>query len=211
MQGEEPAERFAPDDRAAENEVHEARSDPWDAARHRHADAESPVGVLVPAEYLAGEGHSECAYKQEHAADPRQFAWVLVGAEQEDLNHVDGHETDHQVRSPDMHRPQEPAHLGLERDVVQRRERLIGRRYVHERQADSRDDLADEQHQRHGAEDIPPLGAAGHRVGDTRAYYLGKVQPRFEPIEQGVFHTDCWSVGRRPAFTCNWPFLIRVS
>ena len=58
-------------------------------AGDRRADAEPPVRVLVEAQHLAGEGHAERAQEQDDADDPGQLARILVGAEEEHLDHVD--------------------------------------------------------------------------------------------------------------------------
>ena len=39
--------------------MHRFVTDERDAARDRSADSEAPVGVLIEAEDLAGEGHAE--------------------------------------------------------------------------------------------------------------------------------------------------------
>ena len=77
------------------------------------ADAESPVGILVEAQHLAGEGHAERHQQHEHAEDPGEFARKLVGAEEKDLRHVDEHDGDHEVGSPAVHGAQKPAERQL--------------------------------------------------------------------------------------------------
>ena len=59
VEREESRQRLAPDDGAAEHKVHEIAADHWDAADDGGADAETPVGVLIEAQHLAGEGHAE--------------------------------------------------------------------------------------------------------------------------------------------------------
>src|ERR1700678_2909319 len=79
------------------------------AARNGCSDAESPVGILIETKYLARKCHAECHQQQEHAKNPGQLSRELICTEEEDLRHVNQHNGDHKVRSPTMHRAQEPA------------------------------------------------------------------------------------------------------
>ena len=114
MQREEARERLAADDGTAEHQVDQLAADPRHAADDGSADAEAPVGVLIEAQHLAGEGHAEREQQQEDADDPGEFARIFVRAEEKDLHHVDEHDGDHEVRAPAVHGAQKPA----ERDVV---------------------------------------------------------------------------------------------
>ena len=78
-------ERGAGDDGAAEHEIHERAADEGHAAEDGGADAEAPVGVLIEAKNLAGEGHAEGEQQEKDADDPGEFARKLVGAEEKDL------------------------------------------------------------------------------------------------------------------------------
>ncbi len=95
------------DDRSAVDQVHQVGADKRDAAHDGGADAQTPVGVLVEAQHLSGEGHAQGQQQQHHTDDPGQLARKLVRAEHEDLHHVDQHHRDHEVRAPAMH-----AHAG---------------------------------------------------------------------------------------------------
>jgi hypothetical protein len=59
VQGEEAGESCAADDGAAEQQMDQRRADEGDAAEDGSADAEAPVGILIEAHDLAGEGHAE--------------------------------------------------------------------------------------------------------------------------------------------------------
>ncbi len=109
VQREEARERWSADDGAAEHQVDERAADPGNAAHDGSADAEAPVGVLIEAQDLAGEGHAEREEQQEDADDPGELARIFVGAEEEDLHHVDEHDGDHEVRSPAVNGAQKPA------------------------------------------------------------------------------------------------------
>ena len=67
------------------------------------ADAQAPVGVLIEAQNLAGEGHAQRHQQQKNADDPGELAGKFVGAEEKYLRHVDEHDGDHEVRSPAVH------------------------------------------------------------------------------------------------------------
>ena len=90
-------------------QVDERAADQGNAAHDGGADAEAPVGVLIEAQHLAGEGHAEREQQQEDADDPGEFARKFVRAEEKDLRHVDEHDGDHEVRSPAVQRAQKPA------------------------------------------------------------------------------------------------------
>ena len=84
-------------------QMHERAADEGHAAHDGGADAEAPVGVLIEAQDLAGEGHAEREQKKKDADDPGEFARKFVCAEEEDLHHVDEHDGDHEVRTPAVH------------------------------------------------------------------------------------------------------------
>ena len=111
------------------------------AAHDGGADAEAPVGVLIEAQHLAGEGHAEREQQQEDADDPGELAGKLVGAEEKDLRHVDEHDGDHEVGAPAVNGAQKPA----ERDVVVEELQAVpgfaGGGGVDEREQNAGDDL----------------------------------------------------------------------
>ena len=56
----------------------------------------APVGAIVPRQKITGEAIGQCEQEQRHAEDPGGFARLLVGAIEEDLDHVeDNHHDDH--------------------------------------------------------------------------------------------------------------------
>ena len=109
------------DDGPAEHHVDELAADPRDAAHDGGADAEAPVGVLIEAQDLAGEGHAEGEEEKEDADDPGELAREFVGAEEEDLHHVDEDDGDHEVRAPAVQGAKKPA----EGDLVVEECRLV--------------------------------------------------------------------------------------
>ncbi len=161
VEGEEARESQAADDGPAKQRVNEVAADPGNAAGDGCADAEAPVGVLVKAENLAGEGHAEGEQEQEDAENPGELARVFVGSEHEDLDHVDEHDGDHEVRAPAVNGAQEPAERDVVVEELEARPGLARGRRVDEREQDAGDDLQHEEHGGGGAEDVPPAGAAG--------------------------------------------------
>src|SRR5258708_597641 len=59
VQREEPCQRRASNDWAAEHQLHSPRSDHWNSTCDRCTDAQSPVGILVKSQHLSGEGHAK--------------------------------------------------------------------------------------------------------------------------------------------------------
>ena len=108
------------------------------------ADAQAPVGVLIEAQNLAGEGHAQRHQQQKNADDPGELARKFVGAEQKHLRHVDEDNGDHEVRSPAVQRAQEPAQRNLVIQNVEAVPRLARRRHIDQRQQNAGDDLQKE-------------------------------------------------------------------
>src|ERR1700721_1928484 len=84
VQGEEAKKLRPCNDWATQHEVHECTAHEWNTANDRGADAEAPVGVLVEAEHLACECHSEGEQQQEDSDDPGELSRKFVGTEEED-------------------------------------------------------------------------------------------------------------------------------
>ena len=187
VQREEARQRRARDDRTAEQEVHEPGSHDRHAARDRHTDPESPVRVLVEAKHLPRERHSERHQKQQDADDPRQLSRILVRPEQEDLHHVDEHDGDHEVRSPSVHRADEPAEGNVVIQDLQAAPGLARGRHVHEGEQDAGDDLEDEDGERGAAEDVEPARRlAGHRVRHRRPDRRAELEALIEPVAHAL-------------------------
>ena len=126
------------------------------AAHNRCSDAQSPIGVLVESHHLSRKAHAERHQQKEDAEHPRQLARIFVGAEEEDLSHVDQDNGDHEVRAPAMQGSNEPP----ERDVVienlQAVPGLSRGGHVDQRKQNSGDDLKQENGERGAAEDVKP-------------------------------------------------------
>src|SRR5262249_37770167 len=213
---EESRQRASRDDRPAEQKMDERVADARRSRRNRRTDPEPPVGVLIPAEDLAGEGHAERAEEQEDADDPRELARVFVGAPQEHLDHVQRHDGDHRIRAPEMQRAQEPAERSLEVQIEQALIRAVGRGDVDERETDARRDLQHEQRERRAAEDVPPARrAARHRVVGAGPHRAAEASPPLEQAERetqgSASHTGLESVGNWPPRTQSAPSRTRYS
>ena len=100
VQREKAGKRCTRDDRATQHQIHSPGPNHWDATHNRRSDSESPVGVLIESQHLAGEGHAERHQQQEYADHPGQLSRKLVRSEKEDLHHVDQDDRDHEIRAP---------------------------------------------------------------------------------------------------------------
>ena len=187
VEREEAREGCARDDGPAQQHVDGIPADERNATGDGSADAESPVGVLIEAQDLSGEGHAERHEQQEDADDPGEFARKFVGAEEEDLAQVDEHDGHHEVRAPAVHGAQEPSQGDAVVEELQAVPGFGGRRNIDQRQHDAGEDLENEERQRGAAEDVPParrLARNGmrHRVADGAA----DLQPLLEPVCDGL-------------------------
>ena len=156
--------------------MHDGRPHERNASGNRGADAEAPIGILIEAHDLSGEGHAEGTEEQDDSREPCELARVLVGAEQEHLRHVREHQGEHEVGAPAVQRAQVPAERLR---VVQVEEALpcgIRRRHVHEREARARDQLQQEHDERRAAEHVPPARRAP-RHGMRRHLREGCAEP----------------------------------
>src|SRR6185503_9948492 len=100
----------------------------------RCPDPESPIRVLIEAQYLPGESHTESHQQKEHADDPGEFPRKLVRSEEEDLHHVDQNDGHHEIRAPSVQSADEPAESDI---MVQRLETapgFAGRKHVDKRE-----------------------------------------------------------------------------
>ena len=85
MQCEEAGQRGAGNDGTAQHEMDKLAPDKRNAAHDRSPDAQAPIGVLIEAQHLPGEGHAQRHQQQKDAQNPGKLARKLVCAEQEDL------------------------------------------------------------------------------------------------------------------------------
>ena len=196
----------------------ERRADDRRACRDRRADPEPPVRVLVPPEDLPGEGHAERAQEQKNAGDPGQLTRILVGAKEEDLQHVQRHHEHHPVGAPEMDGAQIRAERRLIVQVLKALVGLVGRGDVHERQADAGGDLKREERERRAAEDVPPArGSPWNRMGDGGRERFSEPRSDLEPSDDRAerllhgYHTGPASVGSWPPRTQSCPCRISYS
>src|SRR5215471_6637480 len=133
-----------------------ARPDNRNSSHHRRADPQSPVSILIEAQDLSREGHAQSAKKQHDPRDPGHLARIFEGSEQKYLRYVQDHNTDHEIRTPVVHRAQEPTKLLVIVQVLETGVSLVRRGNVNEGQTRAGDDLKNETQQRPAAEDIKP-------------------------------------------------------
>ena len=152
------------------------------AAHNRRSDSQSPIGILVEPHHLSRKAHGECHQEKEDAEYPSQFTRVFIGAEEEDLSHVDQDNGDHEVRTPAMQGSNEPSERDAVIESLQAVPSLSGGRHVNQRKKNAGDDLKEENGERGATEDIKPTrGIAGHRVLDRFANCRAKLEAMVEP------------------------------
>ena len=182
MQREEARERGAGDDGSAQQQMHQPAADPRHAADDGCADAEAPVGVLIEAQHLAGEGHAERHEQQKDAENPGELARKFVRAEEKHLRHVDEHDGDHEVRSPAVHGAQKPAQRNLVIENVEAVPGFARRGNINQSQQNTGEDLQKEQRERGAAEDVPPARrVARHRMQHGVLHRRFELQAPLEP------------------------------
>ena len=180
-------------------QLHAGGTNDGHATRDGSADAETPVGVLIEAQDLAGEGHAESHQQKKDADDPGEFAGKFVGAKKEDLHHVDEHDGDHEVGAPAVEGANEPA----EGDVVIKDLQAVpgfgGGRNVDKREQNAGDDLQDKNGEGGAAENVAPTG------GVARDGMLGGFADAGRRTASGV------RTSLRPGRSCAWrPLLLKV-
>ena len=68
VEREEARQSFRGDDRPAEHQIHEAFANEGNTTQDGSADAQTPIGVLIPAQHLPGKRHAQSA---QHEYAPR--------------------------------------------------------------------------------------------------------------------------------------------
>ena len=195
-------------------------SDKGNASHDGSTDAKSPVGVLVEAQDLAGEGKAEGANEEGKSREPSDFAGVFVSTEEENLRHVQEHDAHHEVRPPVVHGAQEPTELLVVGQILQSCVSLISGRHIDEREHDAGDELQHEAEERGAAEDIEPT-AGTLRNMVTRGGFpdFFDMEAVIHPIEnaeaevgkfldRNLHALGCARVGRAPARIMRLPLSI---
>ena len=156
MHREKARKRCTGNDRAAQHERHQPGPKHGNAAHNRCSDSQSPIGILVEPHHLSRKAHAECHQEKEDAEYPRQLTRIFVGAEEEDLSHVDQDNGDHEIRTPAMQGPNEPSERDAVIESLQAVPGLSRGRHVNQRKKNSGDDLKKENGERGAAEDVKP-------------------------------------------------------
>ena len=89
MQREESGQRSTRDDRSAQHQFHGCGTYDWDTACDRRSDAKPPVRILIEAQHLPAECHTECHQQKEYANYPGKLSREFISPKEEDLHHVD--------------------------------------------------------------------------------------------------------------------------
>ena len=113
MQREKARKRCACNDRPAQQQIHEPRTQQRDPAHDGCANSQSPIRILIESQHLARKGHAERHQEKQDANHPGQFSRIFVRAEEEDLGHVDQDNRNHEIRAPAVQGPDEPPQSDL--------------------------------------------------------------------------------------------------
>ena len=195
VQRKEARKRGAADDRPAQQEMHHGSAGERNAADDGSADAQAPVGVLIEAQDLSGEGHAQGEHEQKDARDPGQLARIFVCAKEKDLHHVNEHDGDHEVRSPSVHGAQKPAQPQVVVDELQAGVGIARAGRIDQGQQNAGHHLQDQQHHGRAAKDVPPTGGRRRRrMPGHLCHRLQQAGAFLEPLEDAqpallqVFH-----------------------
>ena len=175
VEGVEARQRRAADRVAGEDELDDLRADERRAPGLAGEDEDRPVGGLIPAQELAGEGQRHRRQQQHHPGEPVRLARELVGAHQVGLDHVQADEDDHRRGAEVVHPAQHATQRRLLGDERQAVVGVAGRGDVGAGQRDAGDDLQDEGEQHAAADRVRPADPAvrlGHRVVEHRPEQL---------------------------------------
>jgi hypothetical protein len=104
MEYEEPGEGGSGNDRPPQHHVYQRVADERYPAGNRRSNTQPPICVLIEAQNLARERHSQRHQQKKHAKNPGQFTRIFVRPKQKHLCHMDQHDCDHEIRSPAVHR-----------------------------------------------------------------------------------------------------------
>src|SRR5438128_5252294 len=136
-------------------------------APHVRAHRHGPDRELVPGQQVAREGEEQRQHEQDHAHHPVELARGLVGAGQEDAEHVQPDRDHHAVRRPAVHVPHEHAERHVVLEVLHVGVGVLRRRPVVEHEIDA--------------------GHHGHQEHEERdaAHAPGEAQPGRVPAHLG--------------------------
>src|SRR5215475_1438570 len=112
-----------------------------------------------------------------------------MGSERKYLHHVDQDNRHHEIRSPPMHRSDEPAKGNLMIQRLQAAPRFAGRWHINQREQDSRDELQNKDSERSAAEDVPPASSVSrYRMLNGFADRCRQLQTLVEPLSDFANH-----------------------
>ena len=146
VQREEPVQRHVGDVVVAADPLDERVADQRDRAEQRHDHLRAPVRHVAPRQQVAEERLGHQHEVDQHAEDPQQLARLLVRAVQQRAEHVQVDDDEERRGAGRVHVADQPAPLDVAHDVLDRAERLGGRRLVVHRQEDAGHDLDDQHH-----------------------------------------------------------------
>ena len=216
VQREEPVEGHVRDVVVAADPLDERVADPRDRAEQRDDHLRAPVGHVAPGQQVAEERLGHQAQVDQEAEDPQQLARLLVRPVQQRAEHVQIDDDEERRGAGRVQVADQPAPLDVAHDVLDRAERVGGRRLVVHGQEDAGHDLEDQHHERERAEVVPEVEVLG-RVVLRRVLlpHLGHREAVVDPLPQRRQSPTApargFRAGAHHAFPVSAPMRSRLS
>ena len=150
----------------------------------------APVGALVPRQQVAAKRQTQAHEEEAHADQPVQLTRVLERAEEQHAQQVQHQQQDESAGRPMVQPADEPAEQHLVGDVQDALVRLVGGRYVVQRQREAGHDLDDQSEHSRAAEDVEPADAARHAAVEEPVEHAADSAALVDPIEHSLDHAD---------------------
>ena len=163
--------------------MHRVLADERSAAGDGSADAQPPIGILIEAQDLSGEGHAESHQQQKDADDPGQLAGKFVGAEEKTWHMWISTTATMKLEPQPWTAAQKPSQGDIVIQILQTVPGFGRRGHINQRQQNAGENLQDEDGKRGAAEDIPPArGFARDRMRNGFANRAADLQALLEPV-----------------------------
>ena len=142
---------------------------PQDGSRSRHVrtDRDRPKCELVPRKQVARETEKERDNQQYDANTPIEFTRLLIGAGQENAEHVKHDSDNHAVRRPTVHVAQQHAKRDIKLQILDISKRVFRGRAIVKHEQNARD-RRDKEHQEGNAAHAPRETEVDSVSRDTR-------------------------------------------
>src|SRR5579884_2342364 len=197
--------------------MHKLAADERHTSHNRYANSNSPICILIKAQYLPCKCHAQSRKQQNDSNHPGHFSREFISSKQKHLHHMDDNNCYHKVRSPAVHGAQEPAEYKTMIKQVKAVPGLRRGRNVNNREHDPGDYLEDKNRERRAAKNVPPTrGTFRDHVQRSLFYRPFKLDAPLYPVIElfGPLHGEIsWincarleSVGIWPALMNSLPF-----